>query len=315
MGLRRSDRRILLLLFVIFMAMWGGVLLDRWLLHPSSAPLQTLDEVAMDTLTAQGMRNSGMTSGNAKPSSSDDGEEVALQAETFAFDPNTADSCTLRRLGLPSWQVKGILKYRAMGGRYHRAEDFKRVPGMTPEVYERLAPYITIGRAFRYYDKSELDADNALRQENDQQQLHDSLASLHRPEKFKEPTTIDLNAADTTLLKRIPGIASYRARQIVRYREQLGGYVSTAQLSEIERLPTEELAQWFFVTPNSHRRINVNTATVAEMGRHPYMGFARAHDIENYRKAHGNIKAIDELRLLPNFTEKAINRLQPYLSY
>lgn len=314
MGLRRSDRRILLLLFAVLLAVWSGVLLDRWLLRPSAVPIQTLNEVAMETLAEQRMGDSGRLSENV-PSSSDDDEKVLPQAETFAFDPNTADSCTLRRLGLPSWQVKGILKYRAMGGRYHRAEDFKRVPGMTPEVYERLAPYITIGRAFRYYDKSELDADYALRQENDQQQLHDSLASLHRPEKFKEPTTIDLNAADTTLLKRIPGIASYRARQIVRYREQLGGYVSTAQLSEIERLPAEELTQWFFVTPNSHRRINVNTATVAEMGRHPYMGFARAHDIENYRKAHGNIKAIDELRLLPNFTEKAINRLRPYLSY
>ena len=312
--MRRSDRRTLLLLFAVFMAVWGGILLDRWLLHPSSAPLQTLDEVAMDTLTTQGLLSSRKAPESAPSSPSDEEVEAMLQVETFAFDPNTADSCTLLRLGLPSWQVKSILKYRAKGGRYHRAEDFKRVPGMTPEVYERLAPFITIGRAFRYYDKSELDADNALRQEHNQQ-LTDSLASLQRPEKFREPTTVDLNAADTTLLKRIPGIASYRARQIVRYREQLGGYVSTAQLSEIERLPAAELAQWFFVAPNSHRRINVNTATIAEMGRHPYMGFTRAHAIESYRKAHGSIKSINELRLLPDFTERAIARLQPYLSY
>ncbi len=313
MGLRRSDRRALLLLFTVFLAVWGGVLLDRWLLRPRPAPLQTLNEVAMETLAEQRMGDSGRLSENV-PSSSDDNEKVLPQAETFAFDPNTADSSALIRLGLPSWQVKGILKYRAMGGRYHRAEDFKRVPGMTPEVYERLAPFITIGRAFRYYDKSELDADNTQSKE-DEHQLRDSLASLHRPEKFKELTAVDLNAADTTLLKRIPGIASYRARQIVRYREKLGGYVSTEQLSEIERLPAAELSQWFFVTPNSHRRINVNTATLAEMGRHPYMGFARAHAIEAHRKAFGRIKSIEELRLLPDFTDSAIARLQPYLTY
>ena len=40
--------------------------------------------------------------------------------ETFFFDPNTADSTMLLRLGLSPWQVRNIYKYRARGGRYHR---------------------------------------------------------------------------------------------------------------------------------------------------------------------------------------------------
>ena len=49
-----------------------------------------------------------------------------------------------------------------------------------------------------------------------------------RPEaylpKLKPGATIDLNTADTTLLKRVPGIGSSFARRIVKYRELLGGY-------------------------------------------------------------------------------------------
>ena len=36
--------------------------------------------------------------------------------ERFAFDPNTADSSQLLRLGLQPWQVRNIYRYRAKGG-------------------------------------------------------------------------------------------------------------------------------------------------------------------------------------------------------
>ena len=39
------------------------------------------------------------------------------KVETFPFDPNTADSTTLLKLGLAPWQVRAIYKYRAKHGR------------------------------------------------------------------------------------------------------------------------------------------------------------------------------------------------------
>ena len=38
------------------------------------------------------------------------------RTELFAFDPNTADSTALLRLGLRPWQVRAIYRYRARGG-------------------------------------------------------------------------------------------------------------------------------------------------------------------------------------------------------
>ena len=57
------------------------------------------------------------------------------QAELFPFDPNTADSTDLLRLGLQPWQVRNIYKYRAAGGVYRKASDFARLYGLTRKQY------------------------------------------------------------------------------------------------------------------------------------------------------------------------------------
>lgn len=60
------------------------------------------------------------------------------------FDPNITDSVGFLDLGLPAWIAKNILKYRNKGGKFRRAEDFRKVYGLTQEQYEMLLPYIYI---------------------------------------------------------------------------------------------------------------------------------------------------------------------------
>ena len=69
-------------------------------------------------------------------------------AERFAFDPNTADSTQLLRLGLKPWQVRSIYRYRAKGGVFSEPADFARVYGLTLKQYRELEPYIRIGRDY-----------------------------------------------------------------------------------------------------------------------------------------------------------------------
>ena len=58
------------------------------------------------------------------------------------FDPNRTDSVTFCRLGLPAWMAKNILRYRSKGGKFRKAEDFKKIYGLTEEQYQTLSPYI-----------------------------------------------------------------------------------------------------------------------------------------------------------------------------
>ncbi|MBR0274054.1 MAG: helix-hairpin-helix domain-containing protein [Bacteroidaceae bacterium] len=315
MYFRRSDRRYLILFFIVGLALWAGVVLDRWLLQPrESEELVRIEELADSIRTAPEKPSSvsAQTGGN---------RGGLYLPETFVFDPNTADSATLVRLGLAPWQAKAMLHYRERGGRYHRSSDFKKVPGMTPELYERLAPVISIGRQFRYYeDLDETDAIEAVERERHRvrdsvhQRRSDSIAALGRPQKFRDIVILELNTVDSLTLQRIPGIGPLRAQKIVEYRDRLGGFYSVSQLAEIQAVPNE-VAPWLRVDKELVKKLNVNTMSVAELARHPYMGFARAKAIAEYRRTHGRIVGAAVLAFLPEFTEASLERLKPYLEY
>lgn len=320
----KSDRRAILAIILFAVAFWAGMLAERHLFSPPVKPV-TLDEAAMDTLTphhAEGALTSPRSEGTLTYY-----HQPAQPVETFPFDPNTADSTTLLRLGLSPWQVRSIYRYRAKGGRWHRPEDFKRTPGMTPELWNRLSPMIRIGEAFRYYsdltpkapysppagDSSRPSSSTSPPPGDQRGPTLNPNPSYPRQEKFTELVQLDLNTVDTTTLKKVPGIASYRARQLVTYRDRLGGFISVDQLTEIEGFP-EELAVWFVVQTPA-RRLNLNTATFAQLTRHPYIGPQRARAITNYRRTQGTIHDLAELRLLDGFSEDEISRMTPYIAY
>ena len=235
------------------------------------------------------------------------------QFETFIFDPNTADSTALLRLGFAPYQVRGIYKYRAMGGRYHEPSDVKRIPGMTNELWERIAAYVRIDRK---YQRVEVAPPSFTHHSNAEAQVDEPhhRDTVRFPIKLQQGCVISLNEADTSQLKKIPGIGSYYARQIVRYREQLGGFVSLSQLQEIEGMP-EGVEQWLSLDTTAIRRIDVNHASKNQLVRHPYLRVYRASAIWNQRHNNGPLRSIDDLRSLPDFTDSDIQRLAPYLEF
>lgn len=230
------------------------------------------------------------------------GEQRARLTE---FDPNTADSTQLLQLGLQPWQVRSLYRYRARGGVFRRPSDFARLYGLTAGQYRALAPYIRISADYR------LAAEVYARPEADGPLLRDT---LRYPVKLKATERVALNTADTTLLKRVPGIGSYYARRIVSYRQRLGGYVSVSQLAEIEGMPAEAMA--YFTVDASHiQRLRINELTLAQLRRHPYIDYLQARDICDYRRLKGPIASLAQLRLLHAFSEAALERLRPYIEF
>lgn len=136
-----------------------------------------------------------------------------------------------------------------------------------------------------------------------------------RQPKLAHGETLDLNTADTTELKMVPGIGSYYARRILEYKSQLGGYTEVRQLSEIRGLP-DSVQQWFVIMENtmSLQPMNINTASITQLNRHPYMSFQQARAIVDARKA-GRIRSVDRLRLLDEFPDSSLQRLLPYLDF
>lgn len=229
-------------------------------------------------------------------------ELPSRQAESFPFDPNTADSTQLLRLGLRPWQVRNIYKYRSKGGIYRTKEDFARLYGLTIKDYRRLEPYIQISSDYR--PAAELVGERP----------HYERDTLLRPIKIESTQHIVLNTADTNQLKKVPGIGSYYAKEIVRHGKWLGGYVSVDQLDEIDGFPSEA-KKYFVVERPTPQRINVNRLTLQQLRRHPYINYYQAKTIVDYRRLHGNIHSLQDLRFSRDFSPEAIRQLEPYVEY
>lgn len=225
--------------------------------------------------------------------------------ELFPFDPNTADSLTFIRLGLRDWQASNALKYRRKGGKWRKAEDFARLYGLKRETFERLRPYIRIGIS---------PEDVKIAQERARR---DSLREIYKNvnPKFPTGTVVDLNSADTTVLKRIPGIGSYYAGKICRYRDRLGGFLSVAQIKEVDGLPAG-IERWFRVESTAKVvKIDLNKADFKTLVRHPYLDYNQVKVIVDHRRKHGRVKSWQELRLYKEFKPDDFSRLRPYFKF
>jgi DNA uptake protein ComE-like DNA-binding protein len=225
--------------------------------------------------------------------------------ELFPFDPNTADSVELLRLGLRGWQIRNLIRYRNAGGVFRKPEDLSKLYGMTAEQYQQLKPFVKIDKA-AIPDERQFYAYMPIEERD----------TLLYPIKLQPEERIVLNRADTTVLRKVPGVGQHFARKIVEYRERLGGYYRVQQLLEIEDFP--ESAVTFFIIPDDDvklRKMNINQLTLNELKRHPYINFYQARDIVDYRRLHGRIHSLNDLSLSRDFTPEAIERLEHYVEY
>ena len=297
--LQRSDRLSILFLLALI-AIIGGAL---WLIggQQTTTPLTAEDSLAMASIrdTVYRRSNDGFSSHRHLYYN-----VPQRKAERFAFDPNTADSTQLLRLGLSPFMVRNIYRYRAAGGTYRRPEDFARMYGLTRKQFEELRPYIHISD---YYQ----DARSFYTSNHPDVSPRDTITY---PVKLVPGQTVQLNTADTTALKHIPGIGSGFARRIVRYRQQLGGFVSVDQLREINGFPESALG-YFQLGKVEISRLNVNQSTLNQLKAHPYLNFYQAKAITDYRRLHGPLQNIQQLRLLEEFKPEDLSRLAPYLAY
>ena len=216
-----------------------------------------------------------------------------------SFNPNTTDSITFRRLGLPAWMAKNILHYRAKGGKFRKPEDFKKVYGMTEEQYSALLPYIHIPPEDTVHHIPQLYIAQNVPMKNI---------------KYEPGTILDLNRADTTELKKIPVIGSASARLIIGYRQRLGGFYQIEQLKDIN-LNIQQLRAWFSIDPANVHRINLNRISVDRLRSHPYINFYQAKAIVEYRKKKGSLTSLKPFSLYEEFTETDLERIGHYVCF
>lgn len=134
---------------------------------------------------------------------------------------------------------------------------------------------------------------------------------------IKKDTILNLNTADTTELQYIRGIGAYKAKQIIRYRKQLGGFYNTQQLTDsaIAHLQLDTLIRFFFVQPNAVQQIRINHCPVNTLAKHPYLRYEQAKAIYELRRRNISLRSINDLSALPQLSETDLIRLTPYFCF
>ncbi len=212
------------------------------------------------------------------------------QNELFLFDPNGLAESDWVRLGLSPAQARSVKNFESKGGNFRYKEDVKKLYVISPEKYSELEPYIVLP------EKSD---------------------SLPRYEKKRETIVMELNTADTTQLKKVDGIGSFLAARIVERRYFLGGFHSKEQLLEVYGFDEEKYKQVessFTCDPSYVVKINVNTAQVADLKKHPYFTPGIANALVNYRKQHGNYQTLPDILKCKLITPVLYEKLSPYLT-
>ncbi|WP_432708312.1 ComEA family DNA-binding protein [Pedobacter sp.] len=220
------------------------------------------------------------------------------------FDPNTTSLSGWQDLGFSLKQAQSILKYRQKGGQFRKAEDLQNMYVVSPEVYQRLRPYIAI--VAPHETKVQLPYSEV------------NYRSPQHPVSVMPNPLVDINRADTSVLESIRGIGRVFARRIIKYRERIGGFHKKEQLMEVYGLDLvkfEEIKDQVLVDASVVKRLNVNSIRVEDVKNNPYIRYKQVNAIIQYREQHGNYSNFDDLKKVIILTPEVLEQLSPYISF
>jgi DNA uptake protein ComE-like DNA-binding protein len=217
--------------------------------------------------------------------------------ELFNFNPNGLPVDDWVRLGLSPAQARSIKNFETKGGNFKTKEDVKKLFVISEERYRELEPFIVLP-------------------ENDK--LQNAQPRNTEPvTRNPIPSIVELNTADSSLLTTVKGIGPVFAKRIVAYRDRLGGFYSTDQLTEVFGMDAEKFAEIkTHVKADSTyiRKININSIEASELKKFPYLTPTVATALVNYRKSHGNYKSVAGIRSCALITEALYKKIAPYFT-
>lgn len=134
----------------------------------------------------------------------------------------------------------------------------------------------------------------------------------------RKQVVVELNGADSLTLQLVNGIGPTFARRIVRWRDRLGGFVDKRQLMEVKGMTEEhynQIAPQVSVMAEGIRRLPINSITLKELNRHPYIDPYQARDVIAFREKGHRYESVESLLLVATMDEETVKRLAPYLDF
>jgi competence protein ComEA len=210
------------------------------------------------------------------------------------FDPNMYTKSDWISLGLSEKQANVVVKFCSRG--IYSNDQLRRIFSLPEELF------ILIKDSTVY----------PIRKEKSME-----LSERAEVRLTKRLILVNVNKATQADLEEIPGVGSFYAKNILNYRNRLGGFVRKEQLLEVWKMEPqtyEAIERFIEVDARAIEQININTAVVEQLKQHPYLSWKIANSIVKMRQQKNQFKSLEELKESHLIDEELFEKLKPYLT-
>lgn len=191
-----------------------------------------------------------LSSATEKKIGDDAGDKTIADKDNWSlFDPNDLDKQGWTELGFSEKQALSILNYKNNYGPFKKKSDIKKLYVVSDEKFNELEPFIQF--------KQEVIEDRDAAQ---------SAAII----EIKENKVL-INQATQEELIALPQIGPVYAERIMKFRDKLGGFVTTAQYDDlyISDEAKKSLNIFASLDTNNVRKVDINNASKQELKHIP----------------------------------------------
>jgi DNA uptake protein ComE-like DNA-binding protein len=214
----------------------------------------------------------------------------------FPFNPNTIDSITLDNLDLPESVKLNLLKFRSDGGKFYSSADFRKIYGVTEEIYTQVAPYLQLENA----NKS-------------------AVVSSSKAELF----VFDPNKATDDEFRRL-GLTGKQVATIRNYQSKGGSFRNKEGffrmwglredqkriLADFVLIGDKETTQFEKKSVNQLQLIDLNSSDSVQLKLLPGIGEKLSKRIVKYRDLLGGFYSVKQLKEVYGLSEQTIQQIE-----
>lgn len=221
----------------------------------------------------------------------------------YPFNPNFITDYKGYKLGMSVPEIDRLLAFRKQKKYVNSPEEFQAVTKISDSLLNAISPYFKFPdwvknkKEFKDYKKF---ANTAFA-------------------KKEKVVIIDINQATQEDLIKIYGIGEAISLRILKFKENLGGFVSMEQMKDVWGLSPEvieNLNTHFKVSaiPNL-RKVDINNASIKELSQFPYFNYQQAKQIVTFRSMNGDFKNVDDLTKIKGLSIDKANIIALYLDF
>lgn len=233
-------------------------------------------------------------------------QEKPITIDYFSFNPNTADSSTLRRLGFSSRQIRNLKNYRRAGGIFRKKEDFQKLYFVNDSIYKVYESYLFIPQKKEVENAKSYKKFTKVKKDESVTQISGSLFMFN-------PNTI------TKEQWKQLGVSGKISTIIQNYLSKGGYFYKKEDLKKIYGLSDATYARLesYIVIPKKEKAVSMpdiydlNTVTQEDLQKLK-LNKSMARKVVKYREKLGGYAQMSQLLQVYNMNEYSLNLLKKH---